>query len=89
MRHRARDNPPANGESVRLRFVHHSARSTTVVAAIPAGGGIRAHIHTEHDEVIKVVDGETDFRFGQTTSRVRAGQTISVPGWDLHEGVHE
>jgi len=80
----ARANQPAPGEPFRLTFVHRTERSTTVVAAIPAGGGIRAHVHDEHDEVVTFVEGEVDFRFDVGISRVRSGQTISVPAGAVH-----
>jgi quercetin dioxygenase-like cupin family protein len=79
-----RDSPVPEGEPFRLVFVQHTERSSTAVARVRPGGGIKPHIHREHDEIITLLEGEAEFRIGDETRTVRAGETVSVPAGIVH-----
>lgn len=81
-----RDPDPADN-LVTVTHVHHSDRSSTVVAVIRPGGGLRPHMHRDHDEIIVFLQGEATFRLGEETRRVRANDVISVPAGVVHATV--
>lgn len=81
------ENPMPEGELCQVTQVHHGPRSSTVVAEIRVGGGLRPHVHDNHDEVIVFLEGEADFRIGDQMRRVAAGDVISVPAGVVHATV--
>jgi mannose-6-phosphate isomerase-like protein (cupin superfamily) len=80
----ARANPVPDGEPFRVTDVNLTPRSTTAIASIRAGGGLRPHIHHEHDEIIVFLEGEADFRIGDRSRLVRAGDVVTVPAGVVH-----
>ena len=42
------------------------------------------HIHREHDETAYVMEGDTDFRLGGFTKRVKPGDIIHIPAGVPH-----
>jgi quercetin dioxygenase-like cupin family protein len=80
----AATHPIPEGELRNVAHVHRSDRSSTAIASIEPGGGLRPHFHTEHDEVIVFLEGEADFRLGEEVTTVRAGDVVSVPAGVVH-----
>jgi quercetin dioxygenase-like cupin family protein len=76
--------PIPEGEPYRVTTVHHGERSTSVVASIRPGFGLRPHFHREHDEVLVYLDGTAEFRLGDRVMTVRAGDVITVPAGVVH-----
>lgn len=72
------------GESITVTHVHRTERSSTVIAVIRPGGGLRPHHHEHHDEIIVFLSGRASFRLGDTTRPVSAGDVISVPAGTVH-----
>jgi quercetin dioxygenase-like cupin family protein len=79
---------PAGANGLLLTWVRHTERSSTGVVDIAPGGGLAPHIHEHHDEVVTILDGEVEFRFGDDTRLVTAGDVISVPAGTIHAPVH-
>lgn len=84
----AERDPASADDLVTVTHVHHSDRTTTAVAVIRPGGGLRPHFHRDHDEIIVFLRGEATFRIGEETRRVRANDVISVPAGVVHATVH-
>jgi quercetin dioxygenase-like cupin family protein len=84
----ARANPVPDGAPFRVTHINPTPRSTTAVASIPAGGGLRPHYHREHDEIIVFLEGEAEFRIGDQVRRVRAGDVVTVPAGVVHATFH-
>jgi mannose-6-phosphate isomerase-like protein (cupin superfamily) len=76
--------PTFQDEFVTVTHVHHSERSSTAVAFIRPGGGLRPHFHREHDEIIVFLAGEASFRIGHEIRQVSANDVISVPAGVIH-----
>jgi quercetin dioxygenase-like cupin family protein len=53
-------------------------------ALVTKGTGIRLHRQPRHEELLIVLAGEADFRLGDETRRVRAGNLIFVPRNTVH-----
>jgi quercetin dioxygenase-like cupin family protein len=71
-------------DQVTVTHVHHGERTSTVLAVIRPGGGLRPHLHREHDEIIVFLRGEATFRIGDETRRVRANDVITIPAGIVH-----
>jgi quercetin dioxygenase-like cupin family protein len=78
------EHPIPEGKLRNVVHVHRSEQSSTALASIEPGGGLRPHFHAEHDEVIVYLDGEADFRLGDEVITVRAGDVISIPAGVVH-----
>lgn len=81
-------NNPAESNGLLLTWIRHTERSSTGVVDIAPGGGLAPHIHEHHDEVVTILHGEVEFRFGEDTLLVTAGDVISVPAGTTHAPVH-
>jgi quercetin dioxygenase-like cupin family protein len=54
-------------------------------STMPAGGGFPfAHVHDQYEEVFYVLEGEVEYRLGDTWAVARAGSTICVPRGVVH-----
>jgi quercetin dioxygenase-like cupin family protein len=54
-------------------------------STMPPGGGFPfAHVHDEYEEVFYVLEGEVEYRLGDTWAVARAGSTICVPRGVVH-----
>jgi uncharacterized cupin superfamily protein len=54
-------------------------------STMPPGGGFPfAHLHDEYEEVFYVLEGEVEYRLGDSWAVARAGSTISVPRGVVH-----
>ena len=81
----ARDRQPTfQDDLVTVTHVHHSERSSTAIAFIRPGGGLRPHFHREHDEIIVFLAGEASFKIGDEIRQVSANDVISVPAGVVH-----
>ena len=76
--------PSFEDEFVRVTHVHHTERSSTVIAFIRPGGGLRPHFHRHHDEIITFLAGEATFRIGDELRQVAANDVISAPAGVVH-----
>src|SRR4029450_6587426 len=79
--------PTFQDEFVTVTHVHHSERSSTAIAFIRPGGGLRPHFHRHHDEIIVFLAGEAIFRIGNELREVSANDVISVPAGVVHATV--
>jgi mannose-6-phosphate isomerase-like protein (cupin superfamily) len=77
-------NPVPAGKLIAVTHVHHTELSSTVIAAIRPGGGLRPHFHRDHDEFIVFLRGEATFRIGDELRRVKANDVITVPAGTTH-----
>jgi quercetin dioxygenase-like cupin family protein len=83
--HSARSFQPVfQDEFVTVTHVNRTDRSSTVVAFIEPGGGLRPHFHREHDEIIVFLQGAAVFRLGDEIRQVTASDVISVPAGIIH-----
>jgi quercetin dioxygenase-like cupin family protein len=56
----------------------------TANLAIIQNAGNALHTQPHHDEVVVVLDGEVDFRVGDTTRRVQPGDLVFIPRTRVH-----
>ena len=56
----------------------------TANLAIVQDAGNALHTQPHHDEVVLVLDGEVDFRVGDTIRRVQPGDLVFIPRHTLH-----
>jgi quercetin dioxygenase-like cupin family protein len=83
--HAAKDLKPAfKDELVTVTHIHCTNRSSTVIALIEPGGGLRPHFHRRHDEIIVFLAGKAMFRLGDEVRQVAANDVISVPAGTVH-----
>lgn len=66
-------------QTVKLSGSDTAGRFTIVENNNPPGIGIPMHIHTNEDEVFRILEGEMEFTVEGTTSLLRAGDTIFLP----------
>ena len=76
--------PTFHDDFVTVTHVHHTERSSTAIAFIRPGGGLRPHFHRHHDEIIVFLAGEATFRIGDELRQVAANDVISVPAGVVH-----
>jgi quercetin dioxygenase-like cupin family protein len=76
--------PTFKDELLTVTHIHSTERSSTVIAFIDPGGGLRPHFHREHDEIIVFLAGEAMFRLGDEIRHVVANDVISVPAGTIH-----
>jgi mannose-6-phosphate isomerase-like protein (cupin superfamily) len=79
--------PSFQDDFVTVTHVHHTERSSTAIAFIRPGGGLRPHFHRHHDEIIVFLAGEATFRIGNELREVSANDVISVPAGVVHATV--
>lgn len=82
------EDPLRDDEWYRIVHLHRSEHSSTSVSIIRAGHGTRPHLHRHHDEILIYLEGEADFRFGDDTVAVRAGDVVTVPAGIAHGTFH-
>jgi quercetin dioxygenase-like cupin family protein len=78
------ENRPAADQSFKNTFLVHTPRSSTNVTHILAGGGVRPHVHREHDEIIVVIEGAGEFRLGDEVKSIGPGDVIVAPAGAIH-----
>src|SRR5947208_593726 len=84
----AQDRKPSfEDEFVTVMHVNHTERSSTAIAFIRPGGGLRPHYPPYHDKIIVFVAGEATFRIGDEFREVSANDGISVPAGVVHATV--
>lgn len=66
-------------QTVKLSGSDTARRFTIVENNNPPGIGIPMHIHTNEDEVFRILEGEMEFTVEGTKSLLRAGDTIFLP----------
>ena len=74
----------ARSERVSVEHVHRTELSSTVVALVQPGAGLRPHLHQHHDEIIVFLRGEATFRFADEIRQVGPGDVVSVPAGTPH-----
>lgn len=82
-----RQNPRGDEEPLRLTWVRHGEYTSTALVDIGPGGGLGAHVHRHHDEVIAIVEGEVEFRLGDEVETLGEGRVISVGAGTIHAPV--
>jgi quercetin dioxygenase-like cupin family protein len=78
------ENPLAPEEAFKINFMYHGPNSSACVTRIREQKGIPPHIHRTHDEVVHILEGEAQFRFGKDTRKVKPGDIIAVPAGVVH-----
>src|SRR5690606_25963885 len=86
--HQVRAEHPAPDAGLLLTWVQHTERSSTGIVDIKPGGGLAPHIHETHDEIITVLEGSVEFRFGDGTFLAGPGDVMAVPAGTVHGPVH-
>ena len=76
--------PAFKDDLVTVVHVNRTDRSSTVVAFIEPGGGLRPHLHREHDEIIVFLSGKAIFRLGDELRSAAVNDVISVPAGTVH-----
>jgi quercetin dioxygenase-like cupin family protein len=86
--------PPGGGREVRVGSSTLSVKAGPEAghalvgvfeSTMPPGGGFPfAHVHDEYEEVFYVLEGEVEYRLGDTWAVARAGSTICVPRGVVH-----
>lgn len=83
-----RDNPPPEaGPKFNYAWLARGVHSTVnVVQGLPPAQPAPdlLHIHREHDEIVYVVEGDSDFRLGEFTKRIKPGDIIFIPAGIVH-----
>jgi mannose-6-phosphate isomerase-like protein (cupin superfamily) len=70
-----------------VQYVHRTSRSSTAIAVLQPGEGLRPHVHENHDEIIVVLCGEATFRLGDDVRPVRTHDVVCVPAGTPHATV--
>jgi quercetin dioxygenase-like cupin family protein len=78
------ENPLPDDQGFKGTFLVHTPRSSTNITHIREGGGLRAHIHRDHDEIFYIVQGEGELRLGDELKRVKAGDVVIAPAGTIH-----
>lgn len=75
--------PSTAQEPVKRMFIFDGACLT---ANIASGSDVGNSLHTQpaHEEIILVLEGEAEFRVGEETRRVGAGDIIFIPAGTVH-----
>jgi quercetin dioxygenase-like cupin family protein len=71
-------------DPVIVSHVRRGELSSTVLAVIRPGGGLRPHYHRDHDEIIVFLSGKAKFLLGDDVHDVSAHDVISVPAGVTH-----
>lgn len=66
-------------QTVKLTGKDTNGRFTIVENDNPPGVGIPMHVHTNEDEVFRILEGEMEFTVEGNTSILKAGDTIFLP----------
>jgi quercetin dioxygenase-like cupin family protein len=86
--------PPGSGRIIRigpneLRVKAGPEAGHTLVgvfeSVMPPGGGFPfAHVHDEYEEVFYVLEGEVEYRLGETWTAASTGSAVCVPRGVVH-----
>jgi quercetin dioxygenase-like cupin family protein len=86
--------PPDGGREIRVGpnslRVKAAAETGHMLAGMfesvmPPGGGFPfAHVHDEYEEIFHVLEGEIEYRLGDTWAWATAGTTVCVPRGTVH-----
>jgi uncharacterized cupin superfamily protein len=86
--------PPGGGREIRVgpnrllvkadRQLGHSLVGVFESTMPPGGGFPFAHVHDHYEEVFYVLDGEIEYRLGDTWTVAMTGSTICVPSGVVH-----
>jgi quercetin dioxygenase-like cupin family protein len=75
--------PSTANDPIKRMFLTDGQFITTNVSIIEDTGNT-LHTQAEHDEIVVIFDGEADFRVGEETRHVQAGDMIFIPCNTLH-----
>jgi mannose-6-phosphate isomerase-like protein (cupin superfamily) len=75
--------PATTGHPIKRQFLCDGEFLTANLAIVQETGNA-LHTQPHHDEVVVVLDGEVDFRVGDTIRRVRPGDLVFIPRTTLH-----
>ncbi|WP_395646313.1 cupin domain-containing protein [Terricaulis sp.] len=73
-----------SGKRLIVEHLWRTPHSSTAIAVIEPGGGLRPHFHQRHDEIIIFLDGEGHFRIGDEVRSVKARDVVVVPAGVVH-----
>ncbi|HXG37116.1 MAG TPA: cupin domain-containing protein [Dehalococcoidia bacterium] len=78
-----KNSPLQSGHGFQYNWLGHARQSSVnIVQVQPAPGLI--HIHREHDEVVYMLEADTEFRLGEETIKVKPGDIIHIPAGTPH-----
>ncbi len=77
-----------SGKKLLVEHLFRTNNSSTAIAIIEPGGGLRPHFHRHHDEIIVYLSGAGTFRIGDQIRPVRAHDVIVVPAGVVHTTLH-
>ncbi len=75
--------PSTKNDPIKRSFVV-DGRHLTANVAIVNDSGNALHTQKDHDELLVILDGGIDFRVGDTTQNVEAGDLVFIPRDTIH-----
>lgn len=79
------DNPRPNDQPIKWVYPAQGKHATLTIVQAGAGG-IKPHIHKEHDEIVCLFSGEAEFTIGDKTQNIKAGDLLYIPEGTVHFG---
>jgi mannose-6-phosphate isomerase-like protein (cupin superfamily) len=77
-----------SGKKLLVEHLYQTERSSTAIAIVEPGGGLRPHFHRHHDEIIIFLSGNGTFRIGDEIRPVKAQDVVVVPAGVVHATLH-
>jgi mannose-6-phosphate isomerase-like protein (cupin superfamily) len=77
-------NPLSPDEPVKRTPLRWGGNSTVNLVQIQAPDGVPTEMHTDHDEIMHVLEGEGEFRIGDRVVRVKPGDVVIAPAGTPH-----
>ena len=77
-------NPPSPNEAVKRTPLRWGGNSTVNLVQIQVPSGVPTEMHSEHDEIMHILEGEGEFRIGDRVVHVKAGDVVIAPAGTHH-----